>query len=193
MFQRASVAAAASAFTLGTLSFFAQPASANLVTNGTFDTGLGGWTLVASDIFTGWNGGFGNPPGSFQNGNVGSIPATLSQAISTMAGSLYNISFDLYHNDPGVGDTFSVSFGGVNLIGPGPIPQTNGLWQTFTFNNILATGSSSTFSVVGYDNPSYFYVDNVKVTPGPLPAVGAAAAFGFSRRLRQRIKRAKVC
>lgn len=191
MLQQASVATAASAVALGSLSLFAQPASANLVTNGAFDTGLGGWNLVASDIFTGWNGGLGNPPGSFQNGNVGSIPATLSQAIPTMAGSLYDISFDLLHNDPGVGDTFLVSFGGVNLIGPGPIPQTNGLWQTFTFNHIPATGPATTLSVVGYDNPSFFYVDNVKVTPGPLPALGAAAAFGFSRRLRQRIKRAE--
>jgi hypothetical protein len=32
------------------------------------------------------------------------------------------------------------------------------------------------------------YVDPVYPVPGPLPALGAAAAFGFSRKLRQRIK-----
>lgn len=173
---------------IGVLSLLGQSASANLVTNGTFDTDLSGWTLVANDGFTGFRNTFGNPPGSFQNGNVNSIPSTLSQVLTTSAGSLYDISFDLFHNDPGQGDTFAVTFGGVNLIGPGPIPQTGGLWQTFTFNNVAATGPSTTLTFVGYDNPSFFWVDNVKATPGPLPALGVAAAFGFSRRLRQRIK-----
>ncbi|MFM7236841.1 MAG: hypothetical protein ACKOYK_08740 [Cyanobium sp.] len=123
---------------------------------------------------------------------MGHILASLSQDLATTAGSLYEISFDFYHDDPGTGDTFSVSFGGVNLIGAGPIPQTGGVWKTFTFNNVAATGSSTPLTFVGYDNPSYFWVDNVKVTPGPLPALGAAAAFGFSRRLRQRIKQANL-
>jgi len=34
--------------------------------------------------------------------------------------------------------------------------------------------------------------DLVLAVPGPLPALGAAAAFGFSRKLRQRIKVSKV-
>jgi MYXO-CTERM domain-containing protein len=29
-------------------------------------------------------------------------------------------------------------------------------------------------------------------TPGPLPLLGAGAAFGFSRRIRSRIKRARL-
>ncbi len=33
---------------------------------------------------------------------------------------------------------------------------------------------------------------NVRVVPGPLPVLGAGAAFGFSRRLRQRIQRSKA-
>jgi hypothetical protein len=32
----------------------------------------------------------------------------------------------------------------------------------------------------------------VNETPGPLPLFGAAAAFGFSRRLRQRIQLSKT-
>jgi hypothetical protein len=37
---------------------------------------------------------------------------------------------------------------------------------------------------------TYFYAmaDLVQPVPGPLPAFGAAAAFGFSRKLRKRIK-----
>jgi hypothetical protein len=32
------------------------------------------------------------------------------------------------------------------------------------------------------------YVDRINQTPGPLPILGAGAAFGFSRKLRSRIK-----
>ena len=32
----------------------------------------------------------------------------------------------------------------------------------------------------------------IRSTPAPLPGVGAALAYGFSRRLRQRIRDAKV-
>ena len=37
-------------------------------------------------------------------------------------------------------------------------------------------------------NARWAYVDPVYPVPGPLPALGAAAAFGFSRKLRKRIK-----
>jgi hypothetical protein len=107
-----------------------QSASANLVTNGTFNTDLSGWILVANDGFTGFRNNFGNSP----NGRA--------------------------------------------------------LANLYIYNNVAATGPSTTLSFVGYDNPSYFWVDNVKATPDPLPALGVAAAFGFSRRLRQRIKQA---
>ncbi len=49
----------------------------------------------------------------------------------------------------------------------------------------LTAGSlnTSTFMVVTFSTSSTASV------PGPLPALGAAAAFGFSRKLRKRIKR----
>jgi len=49
----------------------------------------------------------------------------------------------------------------------------------------LTAGSlnTSTFMVVSFSTSSTAPV------PGPLPALGAAAAFGFSRKLRKRIKR----
>ncbi|MFN7818677.1 MAG: hypothetical protein ACK5Q7_03660 [Cyanobacteriota bacterium] len=100
------------------------------MTNGTFNTDLSGWILVANDGFTGFRNNFGNSP----NGRA--------------------------------------------------------LANLYIYNNVAATGPSTTLSFVGYDNPSYFWVDNVKATPDPLPALGGAAAFGFSRRLRQRIKQA---
>ena len=33
---------------------------------------------------------------------------------------------------------------------------------------------------------------SVNVVPGPLPVLGAGAAFGFSRKLRRRIQRSKA-
>lgn len=41
---------------------------------------------------------------------------------------------------------------------------------------------------ININKPPYKVISNVKFTPGPLPILGAGAAFGFSRRLRNRIK-----
>jgi hypothetical protein len=66
-------------------------------------------------------------------------------------------------------------FNGTTLADIGLTP-TSGLLGTWTIN-----GTSETINVkVG--NP----------VPGPLPVLGAGAAFGFSRRLRQRIQRSQV-
>ena len=52
----------------------------------------------------------------------------------------------------------------------------------------------STFLTAGSFTPSTFTIFTLSTSqatpvPGPLPALGAAAAFGFSRKLRKRIKR----
>lgn len=53
----------------------------------------------------------------------------------------------------------------------------------------LASGSSVTFrSAINYSKPSPRPPDSQKV-PAPLPALGAGAAFGMSRRLRRRLRR----
>lgn len=50
------------------------------------------------------------------------------------------------------------------------------------------------WSVLSGSNASINNIDNnyTQAVPGPLPLLGAGAAFGFSRRLRSRIKRARL-
>lgn len=53
-------------------------------------------------------------------------------------------------------------------------------------NTFFTTGTNATLDAIVNN---YTQTDNV---PGPLPLLGAGAAFGFSRRLRSRIKRARL-
>ncbi len=74
-------------------------AQANLVTNGDFATDAAGWTYNNLGVDGGYLAGEGNPPGSFwinhNGGNVGPDPdPMLSQAIATVAGLQYDLTFD---------------------------------------------------------------------------------------------------
>jgi len=89
---------------------------------------------------------------------------------------------DVFTADPALGGTF---------LGPLKFTQTN-LGATYSGDLVLAPIYSSlyikdTYSVtgtaVGIDK-----ITNTFQTPGPLPILGAGAAFGFSRKLRGRIK-----
>ena len=70
------------------------------------------------------------------------------------------------------------------------------LYCEFNFFNVVNPPSSdySTSPFTGTLNTTIFNVVTLSAppstpAPGPLPALGAAAAFGFSRKLRKRIKR----
>lgn len=62
----------------------------------------------------------------------------------------------------------------------GPIAFSTGL----TYNKVWVSDSYSTGANGELDNIS----NTFHRTPGPLPVLGAGAAFGFSRKLRGRIK-----
>ncbi len=51
---------------------------------------------------------------------------------------------------------------------------------------------SANFGNLNNTNFTWAQADLVPPVPGPLPLFGAAAAFGFSRKLRQRIKASKA-
>jgi hypothetical protein len=178
----------AALFLGGGLALMYLPAAkANLVVNGSFDSDLSGWSLTNAD-FTGWDSS-GNPGGSISNGNIGGN-AQLSQAIPTVSGGLYEITFQ-FNNDGSDNDFFSVIFGGNILYSSSPVQLTSD-WQDFSFT-ALASGASSELVFEGFDDPAWWYVDNVYVNqinvqvPGPLPLAATVAAFGWSRRLRRRL------
>jgi len=49
-------------------------------------------------------------------------------------------------------------------------------------------GTSSSFNTAGVTRSRVYAIATYIPTPGPLPLLGAGAAFGFSRRLRKRIQ-----
>lgn len=154
-------------------------ANAALVTNGTFDTDLSGWTLTGANLAS-WTGGFGNPPGSYRNPNVGSQVATLSQDISTSGGAAYQIQFDFADFNSG-DDAFRVTFDGQTVVN-GVLSPGSGTFSTYVFSGIVATDSTSTLAFSGFDNPSFWYVDNVivtQVTQGAVPEPGSLALWGL--------------
>jgi hypothetical protein len=112
------------------------------------------------------------------------------------------------------GDTkqeWRVNLGGLNFTTPQWINPTKGFtpWQTYTsapFSGSGLEGQTLSFeswgrAVVSGSLPPFLLLDNVTIlehtpppppsVPGPLPALGAAAAMAVSRKLRRRIAAAK--
>lgn len=95
--------------------------------------------------------------------------------------------------------SFSYDFSAITLstqyatiqVGTSFSANSNTLPSYFVDNKLVKDGESITFSVIVPTTKSAAGLDisgfNAQV-PAPLPATGAAAAFGYSRRLRRRIK-----
>ncbi len=157
----------------------AASAATELVTNGTFDTDASGWSLSGDTSFTGASGG------TYHFGSVSS-DAYLTQVLGTVSGGQYVLSFDLYSPN-NYAQHFGATFGGQTVYATQD--QAFG-WTHFTFN-VSAASNSTALVFNGFNNPSYYYLDNVSVTAAvPEPATGAMAlaglaALGLARR-RQR-------
>lgn len=85
------------------------------------------------------------------------------------------------NNASKVGNTVQIAGGAANSGNDGFVVQMAGAYGpgnnlTFAYNNATGSDQSVTFTTGVYN------------VPGPLPLLGAAAAFGASRRLRQRIR-----
>ena len=140
----------------------------NVVTNGTFATGLAGWTLSQPVSLTiGFVDAGGNPDGAFMNGVSSDEPADLYQDLSTIPGHSYVISFDLWHgtnpqnplNDDYVLD---VSFGGSNVFSSSETVIPAGVYTSCLATQVAVTATNR-LSFYGSDNMGYWYIDNVRV------------------------------
>lgn len=178
--------------------------NANLVVNGGFETGtFSGWTLVDPSGLS----NVGNDPMFAHSGtyhaNLGTNPfpvlpqstGSLSQNISTTAGTQYNLSFWLA-NDITAGlspfNSFEVFWNGASIFSATnlpPIPYTQ-----FTFTFLAATGPSTPLEFRYEHDNDFFRLDDVVVNvPDSISTFWAAfSVFGVLGLVHFRIRRSKA-
>lgn len=164
-----------------------QMAHANLLTNGSFEnpaslnspslpngsTYLTGWTVINAEIAQIFPGGFGITAsnGLYSLDLTGYHDAMpyggVSQAITTVAGAVYNISFDV----GAVNGTSGVNVLAGSLSNNGFSTATSLAWTTFS-STFTALGTSTTIDLIGFQasgSGTYIGLDNVDVTLNRLP------------------------
>jgi hypothetical protein len=134
-----------------------------IVVNGDFETGsLPPWTDTGDTSFTAVNNL--NPhSGTF---SLQAGPTTddgfIDQVLPTVEGTAYDVSFWLENDDTSSTNRFGASLGGVSLV-PEATQSAFG-YTLFTFNNVIP-GANADLHFIFYNPPSYFYLDDVCVTP----------------------------
>jgi len=145
----------------------ALPARASLVTNGSFATGdFSGWTRTGATDHTGVSTTGGSPFAYFgQVSGMGGI----SQAISTVDGQRYTLSFLLANLKP-LNNTLEVLWNGRSVLNS----YDAGAFEPTPFSfQAMATGTATELSFLFRHGPSYFHLSDVAVVAAftPLAAV----------------------
>jgi hypothetical protein len=165
-------------FALISLPAFGQ----NLVQNGGFETGnFTDWTLTppsaSGDVDVNFGTGYVHS-GTYAAQFLNSGPPydTLSQTLTTQAGTDYDLTFWLQVQccDTSQAD-FYVSWDGTKI---GDYPATATLFQYEEHQVVVSGTGSDTLSFSAYDNPGAYGLDDVSVTP-----LGVSAPEGGSALL----------
>ncbi|NVN90133.1 MAG: VPLPA-CTERM sorting domain-containing protein [Desulfuromonadales bacterium] len=189
MFKKMIVVAA-----LAIIAISAQVGTANAaLVNGDFETGdFNGWTV---DSINNWamviNSG-SQHAGNFeaQLGTYGTSGTLTHDAFATTAGQEYTVSFWLASDGLNTTNTnvFQALWNGqAQNINPVLNPNLSSSYTQYLFTTI-ASGTSSTIAFNFQNDPSVFHLDNVDVTPTPIPAAfwlmgsGLAGLAGIRRK-----------
>lgn len=187
-----------------TLSSVAHAAGLNLVTNGSFEQGVGGigsfmgWQTVLGDAatFVDSNGQTGTHTGQASDGlwsayfgsTAASGGSSISQTLNTVANQSYLLTFDLANSNAGLppSNAFRASVGGGSPV----FSVTNLAAQDYVHEQIafVASSASTVLFFSGYNDQDYLQLDNVAVTAVPEPVSVSLLIVGslaFIRRLRR--------
>ena len=171
----------------------ALPAFATLVVNGGFETGdFTGWThggYTADTDVSDWHVHTGTYAAHL--GPVGS-DGILSQALATTPGQSYTVSFWLQSGqtliDANTPNDFHLSWDGGVIFSLVNAPLFGYTQYSFVTQ---ATSSSTTLSFGFRNDPTYFFLDDVDVSPVPIPGAvwllgsGIVGLIGLKRRMRK--------
>ncbi len=163
--------------TMGRVAF----ADANLLTNGSFETGdFTGWTLAGNTGYTGVCDGCEGYTAEdgvdfAYMGAVGS-DALLSQSFSDVSGDSYDFSFWYNNDNGGTPEDFSAYWDGTQLLSIVDSPNTDG-WVNYTFTE-TGTGTD-TVQFDARNDPSYDALDNASVAGvSPIPEPSSFLLMG---------------
>jgi hypothetical protein len=169
---------------------FPRWTSANLITNGGFETGdFTGWSLSGNVSGSTLVAPIAAHTGTFGAllGAIGSLNF-LSQTLTTVPSAAYEITFwQLF--DAGMPNEFSVSWAGTVLSGL--VNHAATPYAQYTFH-VVAPGPSTVLQFGSRDDPGFLRLDDVAVNPVPQPgtllllASSLAGLGGFTWRRQRR-------
>ncbi|MBW4530116.1 MAG: hypothetical protein KME02_05425 [Aphanothece saxicola GSE-SYN-MK-01-06B] len=175
-------------------SFFLTTDTGNALTNGIFQ-----FTITGTNHTLAALGNFG--PGTYEYGYTMTIFDALNSGQRLESASTSATSSNIGSNIPAWTKTLDVATNDEDLFitttqAGGPVVNTDGP-KTFgvlvqpvsaDFISKLVVAPLPNNAVQGITDTVTQKFDDGETVPGPLPILGAAAAFGFSRKLRSRIK-----
>lgn len=181
---------------IATGGFFVASANAATIINGSFEQGTGAAVFAGSNAITGWtvNSNYvdrsfaGAADGSWSIDLAGGRNSSISQAIDTIIGQAYEITFSMAGNlDNGLQTHTMIasvagSFGQTYSFTPeANANRFNKGWVTHTYA-FTATSNSSLLTFAATDIPNDAYgpmIDKVSIAAVPEPASWAMLIAGF--------------
>ncbi|MDR7271339.1 hypothetical protein J2X20_004007 [Pelomonas saccharophila] len=169
--------------------FATSPAQADLVTNGGFETGdFTGWSFVTDPLYDGVDTLV--PHDGTYAAYFGGASSSITQTLTTVAGSNYKVSFWLMLEPDVTGasapNAFSFDFGAATGMS---LSNASAFGYTLYEVTFIAAGASTDLSFNFSQGPAFWDLDSVSVTlpePGSLALLAAAGLGGLAASRRRR-------